>query len=330
MRRTSNVEKIRVVHVGNEVDEIYVGYAHIPISIMSRRANISLVRKIISLAYYQKVRTLILPPYVFNGPLVDFLSYNKRRKISKLAVSLTSRYYQELLRYGFEKRMPIIISAYYEKAGPRIYVASVGINIYSETKYRYRKINISRKEQSYGIAKGKNDKITVFTLNGVGYAPILFEDIYKPDIARIYSFLGAHIFIVPTNILGDNWRSMVEYAYIRARENRVYTIICGAAYTYREEVVGSAPTIIVDRDGGIVYRHENSLEPTLIVMDASSIVNEMEQDSINDIILDYDMASLWYRNIKRALRNIQARYRALRRTGRDGGEIHRDKSWESE
>ncbi len=292
------IKQLDVTYIGDTSGENYLGIAHIPIVFRSKKTNIRLIKKVLRVAKINKIRTIILPPYVFNGPLVELLSINEKHRISRYAVSTNSRVYEQIKEYAFENNVAIILSSAYEKSGSHIYISSIAINNFGLLRGKYRKIILSNKEQSYGISPGKIDsKLEVFQIRGNAYAPILYEELIKPDIARIYRFLNTQLYYTPLKPDKD-LDIIINYAKIRAKENSTPIILCGSPIYHEGRIIATTPSLIIDYNGRVIYE-KRTIEPEILVLDLDTLVDsEREIKGITDKML----VRLWLSNINRIIR----------------------------
>lgn len=228
----------------------------------AKRSNTKRLREAVSRLKKEHgdVNLIILPAYPLTGPIfaigedkVQRFVWREAERIqvghsrSKQSASLAG-----IVKIGEELATSLIIGPLFEKAGPRVYISAVVVDINGRVIGKYRKIGLGSMEKRIGISPGREP--TVVRLEGLGLTLGLFieEDILYPEIFRSLSLRGANMlvgFSLGRLELGGftyHQNAVRSLATARSLEAGAPILVVGGIIELNGKTLHSFPTIVVD------------------------------------------------------------------------------------
>ncbi len=240
------------------------------------------------------IDTLILPYTQPHGPILfeergeeekeevedkEKIEKEIRDKIKKNSLSIPGSYIRSLSIIAKNHGIDLLIPGVYERAGPKLYITSVGIPADpGEVFLKTRKTILSDKEVSRGFSPGKLPGI--IELSNVRYGLMHDSEILFPEIARYLQVRGADILLynMHPNHIQPNYSSILKvYSYILHK-----MIICSGSITYyMDKEIYHMPTTIYE--GGEKIMEYRGGETALILIPKNKLLNNTD---VNPKILE--------------------------------------------
>ncbi len=261
-----------------------IGVIHGRIKLGAKRVNIRKLKSLVSsLVDDYKVDLVVLPPYPFTGPVINYYTPNRLKhaisnyseRISRrLSGSSTLIYPIDwAVRFGVN----ILVGPVIERAGPRLYISSILIDDYGSIVAKYRKMSLTQDEIRYGINRGKEPGVFHISSKNAKIGVFIDEDLAYPEVFRLMQKYEVNLvigFMLPypsqffklsrelDHIMTMD-RSLVEtFLAVRSREIGIPIILVGGIV----EDVGNhgklayMNTIPVEPDVGVIQEKEKGLE----------------------------------------------------------------------
>ena len=209
-------------------ESVKIGVLHAKIRMGAKRGNTRRLYTLIQ-GIMQKfsLDLLVLPAYAFTGPVIEYYPTNRIRhylsafaeRMGRNIVSTSILLYP--MRWAREFGVNILVGPMIERAGPRLYVTALLIDYDGAIVAKYRKIGVTRKEEQYGINRGKEPG--VFPIPGTSGKIGVFadDDLAYPEVFRILQESGVNIllgFMLPYP--SDVFRYEKSDAYITTMDSK--------------------------------------------------------------------------------------------------------------
>lgn len=267
--------QVDVDYLGKSDAGRYIAIVHCRIIAFARKRNIQNVIKNIRLAKKLGARHIILPPFFNTGPVVgiDGVSEETCKKFFELTSDKTAKIIAALARL---ERVNIIVSGFLEKAGAYHYVSSLFINYEGKLLAKRRKLVVSSKEVANGIKAGKS--IDLFRIKGLAIGVVIDDEVYYPEIARVYRVLGASAMIASINPLYVNYLTLSHILKTRVEENSLPLMVPGSVLYVSNSFKGLVPSMVYRCDGSKIYEY-GGLEQKLILVPLETLTSDVKSNS---------------------------------------------------
>ncbi|MEM2235286.1 MAG: carbon-nitrogen hydrolase family protein [Desulfurococcaceae archaeon] len=267
--------QVDVDYLGKSDAGRYIAIIHCKVIAFARKRNIQNVIKNIRLAKKLGARYIILPPFFNTGPVVgiDGVSEETRKKFFELTSDKTAKIIAALARL---ERVNIIVSGFLEKAGAYHYVSSLFINYEGKLLAKRRKLVVSSKEVANGIKAGKS--IELFRIKGLTIGVVIDDEVYYPEIARVYRVLGASAMIASINPLYVNYLTLSHILKTRVEENSLPLMVPGSVLYVSNSLKGLVPSMVYRCDGSKIYEY-GGLEQRLILVPLETLTSGVKSNN---------------------------------------------------
>ncbi len=254
--------QVDVDYLGKSDAGRYIAIVHCKIIAFARKRNIQNVIKNIRLAKKLGARYIILPPFFNTGPVVGIngVSEETCRKFFELTSDETTKIIAALARL---ERVNIVVSGFLEKAGAYHYISSLFINYEGKLSAKRRKLVVSSKETANGIKAGKS--IDLFRVKGLTIGVVIDDEVYYPEIARVYRVLGASAMVASINPLYVKYLTLSHILKTRVEENSLPLMVPGSVLYVSNSFKGLVPSMVYRRDGSKIYEYEGSEQKLILV-----------------------------------------------------------------
>ncbi|MCE4608939.1 MAG: carbon-nitrogen hydrolase family protein [Desulfurococcales archaeon] len=277
----------------SRTSSLRIGVIHARIKLGSKRANTRKLKSLVaSLVDDYKVDLVVLPPYPFTGPVINYYTPNRlKHAMSNYAERIGRRLpgnsiLVNPIEWAVKLNVSILVGPMIERAGPRLYITSVLIDEYGSIVSKYRKMSLTPEEIKYGINRGKDPGIFYVSSKDAKIGVFIDEDLAYPEVFRFMQKEEVNIvigFMLPypsayfkmTRDLGHIMtmdKSMVEtFLAVRSKEIGIPILLVGGIV----EDVGNhgklayMNTIPVEPDVGVIQEKEKGLEEidTVFIVD---------------------------------------------------------------
>uniref|UniRef100_A0A7C4FED0 CN hydrolase domain-containing protein n=1 Tax=Ignisphaera aggregans TaxID=334771 RepID=A0A7C4FED0_9CREN len=232
-----------------------IAVLHTFVEFNARKKNIDRVSSSIerALHYEERIKMVILPQMVNGIALYEEIA-GKGVKIS--GETIPGPTIEELVNVSRKFNASLLVGPILERRGSKLYRSTTFISG-SEVKSVVRQITARGRISGY---RG----IPYIDLNSSGIGIYIADDIFYPEIALIFSIINPSITIFFPSIESDIVKQQLM-ARARALESRSVTIMVGGIYTYKQEIMGVVPTIVLDEEGDEVERVDKVDERIIVL-----------------------------------------------------------------
>ncbi|RLG81777.1 MAG: hypothetical protein DRO40_09205 [Thermoprotei archaeon] len=294
------VDKLKLIFIpkkrrGDSSGSKYIAIYHGVTRLYAKKYNVEKTKMIAKIARAKNARLLILPPYFNTGPVLEYSDNAMRRYVNRLFEQVSDSSIRAMKNTALSEDIDVFITSFLEKSGAYYYISSMLIDREGVIVDKYRKIVLTDVESSYGVHSGRSPGLFVSSRMKIGV--LIENEVFVPELARVLSISGVDLLITSLNPLDYSHKMISTIGRARAIENGLHHILVGSIVEFHNKVVCSAPTIIYDYDGNIVFEY-NSIEPAIIFIEQDYLLKKINPpiDPVDSVII-HRIISKYYKRI---------------------------------
>ncbi|WP_434730850.1 carbon-nitrogen hydrolase family protein [Thermogladius sp. KZ2Tp1] len=238
--------------------------AHLSVHEAGLRLNLEATRKIVFYASENNVSTIVLPYMQPYGPIIQLYDVIRRDDLRKFfALTRESSYINTLVTLSDHYGVSIVLPGYFERVSSKIYVSTAFTSWeLEEGLATRRKLVLNEKERRLGLSKGVD--LPMFVDKGLVFNTLIEDELFYPEIARFITENNANLLIVALPQV-EPPKNYIELSKSLALIYRVWVLVPGSRFVRRDGTVYALPTIMINPEGEIIYKHYG-LEEAFIVI----------------------------------------------------------------
>lgn len=180
-----------VIELYGDVAGLRLGVVHMPVMKAAFSINVDNVRHVAKYASKLGVKTLILPPLLPYGVMLERA---RSERLVAMGINRRNPYVRILKHIARLCALSIISPHVLEKPRSHLYLSNLFVEGETATcKFFSRKLILSEEEALSGVKPGnKLDVVSDYYLN---YTVLLGEDLLVPELARLSLILGADVIV---------------------------------------------------------------------------------------------------------------------------------------
>ncbi|NAZ27280.1 MAG: hypothetical protein GU348_03935 [Thermogladius sp.] len=249
---------------GGGVSGGLLAVAHISVYEAGLRLNLESARKIVFYASENNVSTIILPYMQPYGPVIHLYDEGAKENLRRFfALTRESTYMSTLTTLSSHYGVSIVLPTYLEKVSSKIYVSTALASWdLEEGLVTRRKLVLNERERVLGLSRGSD--LEMFNDNGFIFNTLIEDEIFYPEIARFMVENGVNLLIVGLPQLNPP-KNYIELSKSLALIFRVWVLVPGSRLVMRDNTVYSLPTLLINPEGEIIYKHYASDEAFIVM-----------------------------------------------------------------
>ncbi|MEM1927493.1 MAG: carbon-nitrogen hydrolase family protein [Acidilobaceae archaeon] len=295
---------------------VRVGVVHEKLKFDAKRSNAKkLGEHIRRLVDEYDVNLVILPPYLFYGPLSVYGEAKARKVAWSNAERITvgpSKAKQGsattlLAKWSFEYNVYIVGGPIIERAGPRVYMSVVVTSPRGIVMGKHRKIVLNNAEEGIGISAGRTIEVVRLDRYDLTIALFIDEDILVPDIFKLARLSSANMIIglmmphpassLPierdsSGVLGYRKEIIYSLAVARSVETGLPLVVAGGAIEVENGgLLLASPTIPVEPETGVLETKVKGLSElgVPLVIEIDTVASRPRLLGLHDIVLSKEV-----------------------------------------